>query len=397
MIVGRRSTSEVMSGAWLTNLIVMALFLPIEPGGGVPIFLGFLSYTSRIGFRIFRASRTPERTLSLLVIGGTRNLGHLLVLALREAGHRVTVLNRGVTPDTLPRDVERLRADRTDPRALAVALKQHDWEAVVDLACYSGPEAEAAVDLLRGQTGRYIFIGTGQVYLVRTEVRRPSREGDYAGPLLSEPPAGTRDHDNWRYGIGKREAEDVLAEAWSRSRFPYTSLRLPMVHSPRDHYGRIHNYLLRLLDGGPILLPDGGDLSVQHVVADDVVGMICRLINSDAGVGDAYNLAQPDVLTVEEALGVMAEAAGVPLRVQRVSRVTLDAQELLPACSPFSDPWMSALDSSRAAAVLGFQGTPMGEYLPRLVEHYTRSALPPPVGYAQRKRELALRNGVMPG
>ncbi len=302
------------------------------------------------------------------------------------------MLNRGVTPDSLPQDVERLRADRTDPRALAVALKQHDWEAVVDLACYSGAEAAAAVDLLRGRTGRYVFIGTGQVYLVRTEVRRPSREGDYAGPLLPEPPAGTRDHDNWRYGIGKREAEDVLAEAWSRSRFPYTSLRLPMVHSPRDHYGRIHNYLLRLLDGGPILLPQGGDLSVQHVLGDDVVRLICCLLGTEAGVGEAFNLAQPDILTVEGALGVMAEAAGVPLRVHRVSRSTLDAEGLLPACSPFSDPWMSALDPSRAAAVLGFQGTPMREYLPRLVEHYARSALPPPAGYSQRDRELALMN-----
>ncbi len=314
------------------------------------------------------------------------------MLALREAGHRVTVLNRGVTPDSLPPDVERLRADRTDPRALAVALRQHDWEAVVDLACYSGAEAAAAVDLLRGRTGRYIFIGTGQVYLVRSEVQRPSQEGDYEGPLLPEPQAGTRDHDNWRYGMGKREAEDVLAEAWSRSRFPYTSLRLPMVHSPRDHYGRIHNYLLRLLDGQPILLPEGRDLSVQHIVADDVVGMICRLLGTEAGVGDAFNLAQPDALAVEGALGVMAEAAGVPLQIQRVLRGTLDAEGLLPACSPFSDPWMSALDPSRATAELGFRGTPMREYLPRLVDHYHRSSLPHPVGYAQRERELALLN-----
>ena len=316
------------------------------------------------------------------------------MLALREAGHSVTVLNRGVTPDTLPRDVERLRADRTDPQALSMVLRQDDWNAVVDLACYTGPEAAAAVDLLGGRTGRYIFIGTGQVYLVRSEVQRPSRERDYAGPLLAEPAAGTRDHDNWRYGMGKREAEDVLATAWSRSRFPYTSLRLPMVHSPRDHYGRIHNYLLRLLDGRPLLLPEGGDLSVQHVVADDVVGMICRLIETGDGVGDAFNLAQPDALAVEEALAVMAEAAGVPLQIQRAPRVTLDAEGLLPSCSPFSDLWMSALDASRATAQLGFRGTPMREYLPGLVEHYRRSALPSPAGYAQRDSEVALMDGL---
>jgi len=37
--------------------------------------------------------------LDVLIIGGTRNLGHLLSLELLETGHQVTVFNRGQTPD----------------------------------------------------------------------------------------------------------------------------------------------------------------------------------------------------------------------------------------------------------------------------------------------------------
>ena len=38
----------------------------------------------------------------ILILGGTRNLGHVTALALLEAGHNVTVMNRGITPDELP-------------------------------------------------------------------------------------------------------------------------------------------------------------------------------------------------------------------------------------------------------------------------------------------------------
>ncbi|MCI0388191.1 MAG: hypothetical protein MOB07_05410 [Acidobacteria bacterium] len=47
--------------------------------------------------------------MEVLIIGGTRNLGHLLTIALLEAGHHVTVFNRGHTRDELPDDVQRLR------------------------------------------------------------------------------------------------------------------------------------------------------------------------------------------------------------------------------------------------------------------------------------------------
>ena len=42
------------------------------------------------------------------------------------------------------------------------------------------------------------------------------------------------------------------------SGFPATRLRIPMVNGQRDYYRRIESYLWRLLDGSPILLPDGG-------------------------------------------------------------------------------------------------------------------------------------------
>src|SRR5205085_1049423 len=142
---------------------------------------------------------------------------------------------------------------------------------------YKGEEAQAAAEIFLGHVARYVFISTGQVYLVREGLKKPYKEGDYAGPVMSRPPQEHRyDYDNWLYGADKRAAEDIFAEAWEAKRFPYTSLRLPMVHSKRDHYHRIEGYFLRLRDGGPILLPEGEHPLVRHVYGDDVVTSVER-------------------------------------------------------------------------------------------------------------------------
>jgi nucleoside-diphosphate-sugar epimerase len=73
--------------------------------------------------------------------------------------------------------------------------------------------------------------------------------------LIEPPNSNTFGYEEWLYGIGKRGAEDVLATAWAERQFPYTSLRLPMVNSERDPFNRLYNYMLRINDGGPILIP----------------------------------------------------------------------------------------------------------------------------------------------
>lgn len=164
-----------------------------------------------------------------LIIGGTRNLGPSIAQALLQQGHEVAVFNRGQTRDDLPEEVERLRGDRTDPAQLKRALGERalgertpgeqarggrEFDLVIDTTLYTGPEAKAIVELFAGRVGRYIFLSTGQVYLVRIGVERPFKEDDYPGPVMPEPPKSeASDYENWLYGFDKRQAEDVFAQA----------------------------------------------------------------------------------------------------------------------------------------------------------------------------------------
>ena len=326
-----------------------------------------------------------------LIIGGTRNLGPSIVQTFLRDGHAVTVLNRGQTPDDLPREVERLRGDRTDPAQLKRALAGREFDLVIDTTLYTGPEAEAAVEVLAGRLGRYILLSTGQVYLVRLGARRPYKEDDYPGPVMAEPAKSDEStYENWLYGYDKRAAEDVFARAWAEQKFPYTSLRLPMVNSERDHYDRIYGYFLRLQDGGPILVPEDDGLPVRHVYGEDVVQAITRVASNELGKGRAYNVGQDETLSVEEFLKMLAEMMQRPLSLVRIAREELERHGLLPSCSPFSGRWMSSLDNERSKQELGIAYTPVRQYVQKLVSYFQSAPARKIQGYAQRAKEIAL-------
>src|SRR5882672_1077812 len=131
----------------------------------------------------------PAKILSMrsLIIGGTRNLGPSMVQALLQEGHQVAVFNRGQTRDDLPEEIERLRGDRTDPEQLKRAISGREFDLVIDTTLYTGAEAKAAVEIFQNRVARYIFLSTGQVYLLRIGVERPFKEEDYFGPVMVEP------------------------------------------------------------------------------------------------------------------------------------------------------------------------------------------------------------------
>jgi len=328
--------------------------------------------------------------MDILIIGGTRNVGHFLTLELLRKGHEVTVFNRGQTPDDLPAEVQRLRGDRGDPGSLAGALAGRSFDVVVDMALYNADDAEVITGLLDGRTGQYLFLSSGQVYLVGEESPRPFAETASEKPLLPSPLRGTRDYEEWLYGVNKAEAEQVLLRARQMRGFPVTTLRLPMVNSERDHFHRIYGYLLRMRDGGPILLPAGKHLRLRHVYAADVVQAITRVIETGIGKGRVYNISQDETVTIDDFLVLLAETAGHPLKLKRIDRAVLENFQLLPNCSPFSDPWMSELDNQKSKQELGMQYTPLPVYLAKMVKHYEGSQLPLPDGYPRRREEIRL-------
>jgi nucleoside-diphosphate-sugar epimerase len=333
----------------------------------------------------------------VLVVGGTRFLGHELAWRLLAAGREVTLLNRGTLPDAFGDRVERLHGDRTTAD-FARLLAGRSFDAAVDFAAYDGSDGRTAAEVLGGRVGHYVAISSGQVYLVRQGRPSPARESDYDGPLLPEP-SDPYEKGQWDYGMGKRALEDALATAWERSRFPATRLRLPMVNGPRDHFRRIERYLWRMLDGGPLLVPGGGAQRVRHVYSGSVARAIAGLLGRSDTFGQAYNLAQDEAPTLRELLILLAGVLGAPPRLVDVPEERLLAAGLDPRdLSPFSSRWMSFLDPARAKAELGFVHEPLSSYLAAIVTAFlAHPPQDPPPGYDRRDVERRLVPGAPDG
>lgn len=319
-------------------------------------------------------------------------MGRQLAFRLLAGGHEVTLLNRGNLDDGLGNRVERLSADRTTD-AFTRRLRGRSFDAAVDFAAFRAEEMRLAAQVLLGRVGHYVMISSGQVYLVRHP--RPSgaaREDDYDGPLQPEPARDSPDWPEWDYGMGKRGAEDALVAAFEAHRFPATRLRIPMVNGEGDYHRRLEGYLWRILDGGPLLLPDGGEEETRHVYAGAVVRAVLRLLGDARSFGQALNLAQEETPTVAELVRMSAELLGAPARLVAVPRSTLMDRGLDPVkVSPFSGRWMSFLDPARARDELGFRHEPLRHYLDKSVSDFVNHPpKEPPPGYATRAAELSL-------
>lgn len=277
----------------------------------------------------------------VLLLGGTGLLGAPMARTLLATGHEVTVLSRGT--QELPTGVSRLVADRRNPVSLAAALGGLGFDLTVDLLAYDDTDVAHILGVPGFHCGRYVMISTGQVYLVAAERRPPFVEDDAERPAMPEPPEGTRDWHNWVYGMGKRRAEAAVAQ---RRGLDATILRIPVVQGAKDPSRRLWSYLQRMLDGGPVLLPDGGDNRLRFVWTEDVARFVARLAGGLRLPRLAVNLCSPDEPSLAELLSMIGERAGLSPRFLAVSSADMEAAGIESWASPYAGAWCSRPDPS---------------------------------------------------
>ena len=326
--------------------------------------------------------------MQVLVIGGSRFIGLTVVQRLLMDGHRVTLLNRGQTADPFGTRVSRVIGDRSDPQVLQRAVARREFDAVIDVIAFREEDTRAAVEKLAGRIGHFIHVSTASVYLIRDRILAPFREEDFSGRLAPKTEAGG---SSWTYAYHKRRCELALAHAWEAEQFPFTALRLPMVVGPGDYTGRAQAYLERLVDGGPLILPDGGLNSWGFLwVADVAEAVAANLMNSNS-FGRAYNLAQREVVSLRQFAEGAAAALGLRPTLVAVPSEWLARLNLGTAFSPYTHDHDIVLDTSAAQRDLLFEPTPFLTWVEELAADFrARWNGTPSHLYATRALELRL-------
>jgi len=333
--------------------------------------------------------------MRILLLGGSGLLSGAAVRAFARAGHDVTVLTRGKR--AVSAGVRHLAGDRRDAASMRAALEGARFDFTVDFLAFGGGDVDRLLSVPGFAPGRLVAISSGQVYLVTAAPEPPFREEASEGPLMSEPASGTRDHDEWKYGMGKSAAEAALARA-SATGLQALALRIPVVQGEEDRSGsrRLWAWLERMLDGEPVLLPEAGRQVVRFVYVEDVAEALLALATAPTWPAErVLNLAQPDEMPLRPFLERVAMLAGATPRFVAVDRAALEHAGLADTCAPYWGRWCSRPDPARAIARLGVRPRTVAEYLPGVVQAHIAEPRPSShPGYARRGEEIALARAI---
>ncbi|WP_354641146.1 NAD-dependent epimerase/dehydratase family protein [Kitasatospora camelliae] len=288
------------------------------------------------------------------VIGGSRYFGRRLIVRLRDAGVRVTVVNRGSSP--APEGVTHLAADRDDERALAAALGDRRFDAVIDQVCYNPVQAAAAARVFKGRTERYVMTSTIEVYQpLHADAPLPETAVDPAGlPVDLELPWYDAGFAEAHYGEGKRQAEAVFTR---EAAFPFAAVRTAHVlgGGAEDFTGRLAHYVERIRTGAPVAVHAGPRPS-SFTEYEEIAGFLQWA--AGAGFTGAVNACAHGEFDVTLLCELIAERVGRP--------PVYTPPTAGEAPSPFSFGHYYGMDNSRAEQ-LGYSFSRTADWLPAVV------------------------------
>lgn len=267
------------------------------------------------------------KPLRILILGGTGFTGPYQVRYALGRGHKITVFNRGKThPGELPEGVEQLIGDRNGKLD---ALKNRQWDMVIDNPTSVPVWVRDAAQILKGSVDRYVFISTISVY---ADTSKP--DTDEGAPLAkyNGPDAMKESRDSIiaskyaLYGPLKALSEQE-AEKW----FPKKTLiiRPGLIVGPGDETDRFSYWPVRIDRGGEVLAPGDPIDPVQFIDARDLAEWTIRMVES--GETGIYNATGPErKLGIGEMLETMKSALSSNARFTWVGADFLEAQKVTP-------------------------------------------------------------------
>lgn len=244
--------------------------------------------------------------MQVLILGGTSFFGKDIVRAFFAAGHSVTVFTRGnQRPTDLPKH-QQLVGNRQSFSDLMTVGKGKDWDVVVDNLGYSAEDAEKLVKAF--PTAKHLIFDSS------VSVYRFSKN-PYPQPLFSQsvdssvrPPQEDPNDIHWKYARGKIEAEEVIRK---KCEVPWTIIRPPVVYGPDDPTERGFWYLVRLLEGGPLILANGGVQSFRLSYSKDVAQAFLKAALNPKAHQKSYFIGQKEIITLKDFLDESAKHLGV--------------------------------------------------------------------------------------
>lgn len=190
-----------------------------------------------------------NNNVDVLVLGGTRLLGRVLVEKLLSKGYNVTVLSRRT--EKRPSRAVSIRKEKTQGLK---SLYGKRFDLTLDFIAYDDKSTKEVYENI--EPGVYILISS--VWVANSKMFEVAYE----------------------YLLGKTEAEAIALNK-RKSDKKSTVLRLPIFWDKGEHTGRLEFYCQRVSDGLPVILVDGGNNLAQIAWTEDIANAMLLWIKND--------------------------------------------------------------------------------------------------------------------
>ncbi|WP_265110154.1 complex I NDUFA9 subunit family protein [Halosolutus halophilus] len=254
--------------------------------------------------------------MKVLVAGGTGFIGTNLCTELQERGHDVTALSRDPDGSDLPSGVDLAMGDVGAYDSIVDTVADH--EAVVNLVSLS-PLYKPRGDLSHED-----------VHLGGTENLVRAAEAGDVDRFLQMSGLGADPNGETEFLRAKGKAEDVVRE----SDLAWTIFRPSVVFGDG---GEFVEFTKTLTTPFVTALPGGGETRFQPIWVGDLVPMLADALEDEAHVGEIYDVAGPQIVTLADVTELAYEAEGksvtilpIPMSVAKLGLTAADALPFVP-------------------------------------------------------------------
>ena len=221
---------------------------------------------------------------NILIFGGSRFIGYLMLTELIKVGHNITIFNRQlrIPPGLFPKGTKLVKGDRNNPHDLKYLFNQK-YDVIIDISGYTPNHIDPIISKYSSRIGQYIFISSTSVY------KTPP-----PNPMTEESP---RIFIKDTYGGDKALAENLLLN--HKEVLPVTIFRPQGVIGPFDP--RVAGLVFyRIINKLPILIERNTNIRTNYLFVFDLIRAVSLSIGNSNAFGKIYNIAGEEKLTFIE-------------------------------------------------------------------------------------------------